>query len=843
MRYSFAICVKFLLLGIFLLITSGIRSQEKIKSEQVNLTTFDLRSVEMPDTVAFGGCEIIADESGENYLSYDLNLEFVNNDTVPFIIKRARMSNGKVSIMQYMMYETEEGLKWTPINEIYFSNNLPAPEFTILPGEKLSTIIRFTPVNPGKVTDKVILTTNVGQKQVVITGIGYEPPILNIDESPVEVQMDTVFEDERFIYFDNAGGWFLNYDISVIYKRSINTNLKYPDQIKTGNFVEKGISPLLSESQIRSSETDSSNRVMQHISEAGLSYAYGTDELVELTLATKYNSGPDGFNVSSVGTWFIGEKLQNGNINVEVRAGGSSVEDAVPLATGSLAYELGLNEENGKMYDIPLDKEATIYPNEDFYVLITYPAEIERPQGCVKNKSVERVEGQYLVYWGTQWYDIQTFDAYSDCAWIMYAAETEPKDNTWVKVDSITPAILEAGDTARIVLKFDGTIAMGGDQNADIIFKSDDRNRPEVRIPVKLHINEAPYFVNPPSDIYMIENTTEIVEIDLVDKEGDEFEIIPVTGAKIVTYDLRDSKLILTISPRLGDVGTFTVIYRVADQFGLSQEMTLNIHVKAIEVNLPPVYIGKTTPFVYSFMEKSIEYNINDMFEDPDGDEITFTVSSENNEVAGVVQFGDSIFVVKPYAVGNTRLNFVVSDKRDGVIQHSIDIEIGICLDPSGIVVQKWNDVLLVNNFGDKYNADGYQWYRNDEPIKGATGQYYSVGNKETDILDFSSIYYVRLVTAEGDTLYTCPITPVPQSQTFKAYPNPVNKGGVLTIESSDQDNEPTVIRIVNLKGQVLRSFTSTERTISIQMPSEQGFYLVKVTSGSFEKTFNVNVE
>ncbi|MCQ2324764.1 MAG: hypothetical protein MJZ58_01045 [Paludibacteraceae bacterium] len=84
---------------------------------------------------------------------------------------------------------------------------------------------------------------------------------------------------------------------------------------------------------------------------------------------------------------------------------------------------------------------------------------------------------------------------------------------------------------------------------------------------------------------------------------------------------------------------------------------------------------------------------------------------------------------------------------------------------PTSVFTQKWNDVLAVYN--ERYNRNGltpgydfvgFQWYKNGQPIDGATGSYYYCG--PTDQLDFNAIYSVLLTRTDGSQIISCDYQP-----------------------------------------------------------------------------------
>lgn len=85
---------------------------------------------------------------------------------------------------------------------------------------------------------------------------------------------------------------------------------------------------------------------------------------------------------------------------------------------------------------------------------------------------------------------------------------------------------------------------------------------------------------------------------------------------------------------------------------------------------------------------------------------------------------------------------------------------------PATVFAQKWNDVLAVYN--ENYNRGGaypgytfvsFQWYKDSQPIVGATGSYYYTG--EQDDLDTQALYSVELTRDDGITIRSCDYQPI----------------------------------------------------------------------------------
>jgi hypothetical protein len=586
---------------------------------------------------------------------------------------------------------------------------------------------------------------------------------------------------------------------------------------------------------------DSAIRILQHENKTFLSYAFGLQDTSKAQIfAAKYCADTAGVVISSVGTWFVGNSLSEGTIKVEVRAGGKSIEQAVPLAAGALNFAISPEEKNGAMYYIPLSKQASIYPNEDFYVIITYPAGQEKPQGCAMNSKVSSVSGRYLVKSEDGWQDLQQMSGFSKCAWLTEVLETKHENIAWMRLLSAHSGNIPAGRTSTVHIRFEGRSQLKGEKNCEIVVAVGDSCLTDVIIPVKLHVNEAPFFMQSPNSIYVPENSTKQYEIKLYDNEGDRYEVQPVGGARVLTHDLTGSKLRLTVSPRTGDAGIYHVRYRITDEHGESRDLEIPVYITAMEQLYDPEGL------VCSFMEDSLIYNIRDLFNYVNGDEFSFLVSAEDGSIVKLKQKDGGTIIFYPDGLGTTVLNFILTDSYGNEFLRSIPFTVGLCENASPVIVQKWNSVLLVNNASNRYSSEGYQWFRNREAIPNATGQYYTAGEETGEMLDFTASYHVRLVTLSGDTVYTCPMRPVLKNDpTAKSFPNPVSGGEMLTVETGFAETaETTYFQLTDLLGRVVQtgSFNGVSGTFRIA-EINSGYYRLVTGNKKERKSFGIYIK
>src|SRR5690606_14532161 len=200
----------------------------------------------------------------------------------------------------------------------------------------------------------------------------------------------------------------------------------------------------------------------------------GTGGSAPFTLATRYNAGPEGFNISHVETYFTKETLAAGTIRVEVRAGGTNPADALLLTQGKLDFTGSGTDEGGAWHAVTLDHPAGIYPNEDFYVIITYPPGIALPQGTIMDE--QTVPGRYYYYSEGLWYNMQEVAGFQTFGWLMFAAEETAGNSSWLSITSGLTGTIPAGEERQVDLLFEGIFSTPGDQVANIVIQSNDPN-------------------------------------------------------------------------------------------------------------------------------------------------------------------------------------------------------------------------------------------------------------------------------------------------------------------------------------------------------------------------------
>lgn len=639
----------------------------ELLEKPIELTVTGDANLVLADSVKFGSKQVAFESV--NPVTNTVDVVFENTGAASLDITYATLADGTTPLNLMMLVDDFWGPTWIPINEIWFW-----PTFTIKPGDKLLARATFSPIQEGEFADEVILTTSLGEKRFVLTGTAYEPANIAVDTDTIKVSLNIpTGTDTKSIAFNNVDGKSnLNYTVRIDFGRAEETEVT--EKIATQGSPSLSLASYSAGTQTTgvAQTTATYNRTIRHTEKDIPDTFLGTGGTAPFTLSTQFNAGSEGFNLSHIETFFRMESLGTALIEVEIRAGGNTITDATLLTKGSLTVTSTQADGAGAWYQVALDETVGIYPNEDFYVIVTYPLGIQYPQGAVTD--AEKVSGRYTYLYEGQWYEVQEGE-FSNVGWLMYAAESVPGNFTWLKITSANTGTLSKGESGTVNLTIEGAYAKSGDQLAHIVFESNDPSEPLVRVPLTLHMNEAPIFVNAPISLALAENLTTTIEVEVFDPEQNNVTVsIPQPYAH-VTHTFANSVLRLVFAPQFGEEGTYTYTLLATDEHGAVRE--LSIPVEVLHTNQAPAYVGTTDAFTYHKPSNLEEYDVAEYFADPDGDDFTYTITSSDESV--VTAFASSNkFIVKTTGVGTVTLLFTLTDSHGAVSEVNVPVTIDL---------------------------------------------------------------------------------------------------------------------------------------------------------------------
>ena len=137
-------------------------------------------------------------------------------------------------------------------------------------------------------------------------------------------------------------------------------------------------------------------------------------------------------------------------------------------------------------------------------------------------------------------------------------------------------------------------------------------------------------------------------------------------------------------------------------------------------------------------------------------------------------------------------------------------------------ILKKWDDVLICDNSNNKFVA--YQWYKNDMPIAGETGQYYS------EVGGLNGSYYVMAQNAAGDWGMSNVIVCAGRAEIgLKVTPSIVKKNEkcVVSIHRAEGNEEVVYLNVYNAMGQMVRRIEMSGSSVELEF-GNSGPYFVK---------------
>lgn len=392
-------------------------------------------------------------------------------------------------------------------------------------------------------------------------------------------------------------------------------------------------------------------------------YQYGTGNTYGVYKAGTYFVAPEnGFNLSHVYLAATVGTLQNVDIKVEI-VKGESLDAGIVIGQGNRHIDKQENPNMGTFMVIPLEKPVYLHAGEEFHVVITYPVGILNPAYLCK-KEEAYVSNRYMGWVeGYGWFDLAAMfkDQYGSLGYIMTCLEQTP-GSSWVSMlTTDLSGELAVGESKVVKVKFEAeTAPLDKDNKAVLVIKSNDPEKQLVNYPVYLDKNSAPEIVAPSSKLLVKEGGQAKVEVVVTDVEGDvftvklgdEFGIVKLDGVtpasdnatveKVddttvrVTVQAEDAettalaaRLTFTLAPDYGTAGTYRFVLTATDSKNNSRVAAVDYTVQ--HVNRTPiakaqndieVKIGETSPVI----------SFSSLFEDPDGDELTYRITIPKNE-------------------------------------------------------------------------------------------------------------------------------------------------------------------------------------------------------------------
>lgn len=435
--------------------------------------------------------------------------------------------------------------------------------------------------------------------------------------------------------------------------------------------------------------------------------SYGTGNTYgQYKAATHYVAPEGGFNISHVYiastlTNSNGSKITNAEYVVEIVAG-NDYENGTVIGTGTFFVD---EMDGARFMVIPLDKAVYLNEGQEFYVRVTYPVGVEYP-AYMSYKEESVVSNRYMGYVeGYGWFDVASMfkDTYGSLGYIMTCLETVPGES-WVKLLNETTngeiAVEESVDL-NIAIKAASAPLVKGNK-AMLVIKSNDPNQPIINFPIYLDLNGAPEIESTSGTILAAEGTATEAVINIADVDGDNFTFTMVDNGEMTTiksvegngatvtvdedgvYTVENANaetgvnVTVVIEPDYGTDGEYALTFEAADIYNNVAQKVVNYTVAhtnrapvAIELGTIHVGVGGTSNVI----------DFNDVFTDPDGDDMSFELYVSSKTIVSTFVSGTSVLFFGN-EVGVVTAQVVATDANGATTTAVFTIEVD---DVSGI--------------------------------------------------------------------------------------------------------------------------------------------------------------
>ena len=322
-----------------------------------------------------------------------------------------------------------------------------------------------------------------------------------------------------------------------------------------------------------------------------------------------------------------------------------------------------------------------------------------------------------------------------------------------------------------------------------------------------------------------------------------DFELTGTASSGLeVTYNISNTDVATLSGDKVTIVGAGTTTI-TANQEGNENYLPAEPVTRALTVQNADATIQKLT--INEINYENPENNIYYLVDCDDNSEIVIVSFVKDSNATATTADEFSIETPVPGIYQKT----IQVTSQDGSQSEAYSLTVEKPFNFEDIVVQKFNNVLLVNNNPETnggYSFTDYQWFKNGELV--ATGQYYSAGETSREELDPDAVYSVELKTEEGNILHICDFS-VSLQATFSlsVSPNPASAGRVINVIT---DYTPLMLSdreiiISNLFGLPVYRQIISDNNSRITLPSAlaPGTYIVRTIAGGVELSRKIIVQ
>ncbi|WP_372642644.1 S8 family serine peptidase [Ancylomarina sp.] len=716
--------------------------------------------MEAPADIQFG--EVMAYEVADDWgwmeahsYYHEFLIKNVGKDVMNF--SSVALEDNSEAIVEYYV-ESWGMYSWQEVPPMF----RPWAPFELNPGESQKMRIRLMPTgNVSEFSTNLVFKGNLpeGDYLLPIHATVTLPPVANLVGDEIHILANTKEhkENKSLVLSNEEGQGALEYSISIDYNRVAVSNAAEIFNAGLYSSEEYNIEQLANTSNNASpSSEEDYDTVMEYdtLTKPNMFIGYGEGQAFMPGIA--FIAPNAGFKLSHIKTWYRPLDVLSSEVQVYVLAGGTGFEDAKLLTQESYTHVIEESDEAGGYITIELSEPQQFYPNEKFYIAISYPLGVSHPQGTVLLD--EPVADRYFFPYGEGWTDVVD-SPLENYAWMIKALEKEHVGTSWVSLTNETTGSIAAGESLSLDFYFNAAGVMDPDNFAKVIVESNDPIQPVIEKNFSLHLNQGPVFTIDTDVNYTVEeNETISFKILVEDKEGDNCTYTLAEESDYVQMSVVNDTITITYSPGFEASGINSIVINGVDEHenATSQELLIEV----LNVNRAPELIDTVGTREYYEDEEFDYINLLPLFSDPDNEPLNYVVSVDNPIVS--IFTSDDEIAIRPLEPGSAVVTVVASDSEGLSAQTSFNVRIGTVTgieDPEGTSETKvypvptsgpLNIVLSNSIQGDVtisvMNVVGHIQYQTKvNKISGEQIERLNIGHMP------SGIYLVKITTTTGD--------------------------------------------------------------------------------------------
>ncbi|MCG8579166.1 MAG: T9SS type A sorting domain-containing protein, partial [Bacteroidales bacterium] len=390
---------------------------------------------------------------------------------------------------------------------------------------------------------------------------------------------------------------------------------------------------------------------------------YGSAEM-QLKTATQFTVlQEEGFYLTHVNQ-FIRREEVNEPFIIQVLQGPDVANSQVLLS-----QEYYGQSAEGAMETIALDEQFYFESGSVFYIRIIYPMGITHALGVDAN--MPSVIGKYFVSFD----DTDDWYAISDIWYYTYTFKTRAMSsnpNQWLSINPSFGSIESAGEQ-KVSFEINADKLNAGSYESYLHMAHNDPYKSNLRLPVLIRVNQAP-IAGLPEQYTMYENETMTLSVPISDPEMDAISKIKWDQEHaFIGGSYADGVLALSLTPSFDMAGTYTYEVELSDEHGANATYSMAVEVK--DVNRAPEVVTPIEDRQYYDNGDYEEIDLSNVFVDPDGDALSYSVMVENDELVKAFISTSSIALetLKP---GETSITITAYDEHGLSAEHSFIVRI-----------------------------------------------------------------------------------------------------------------------------------------------------------------------